>query len=60
MRFVAASLVAAGAAAVAVAALEVARERSTRGRAPRLLDPLGRELALSFPELPTSWSEKRR
>jgi hypothetical protein len=47
-------------AATAMVAREVVRRRSARGRGLRLLDPLGRELALSFPELPRSWSEKRR
>jgi hypothetical protein len=48
------------AAASAVMVREVVRRRSMRGSGPRLLDPLGRELALSFPELPRSWSETRR
>jgi hypothetical protein len=57
---VAASLVAIGAATAAIVAHEVVRRRSARGRGLRLRDPLGRELALSFPELPKSWSERRR
>jgi hypothetical protein len=57
---VAVSLALLSAAASAVMVREVLRRRSMRGRGPRLLDPLGRELALSFPELPRSWSETRR
>jgi hypothetical protein len=55
-----ASLALASAAASAVVIREVGRRRSMRGRGPRLVDPVGRELALSFPELPRSWSERRR
>ncbi len=38
---------------------EVVRRRSVRVRGVRVIDHLGRELALSFPELPRSWSERR-
>jgi hypothetical protein len=47
------------AAASALVVREVARRRSARGRGVRMMDHLGRELALSFPELPRSWSERR-
>lgn len=51
-----ASITVAGVAASSVVARELARRRSRRGLDLRVLDPLGRELALSFPELPRSWS----
>lgn len=58
---VAATLAVAGAAASAVVVREVVRRRAVRrGRdGLRIVDPLGRELALSFPELPRSWSQRR-
>jgi hypothetical protein len=55
---VAASLAIAGAAASAIVVREVVRRRAGRGEGLHLTDSLGRELALSFPELPRSWSEK--
>jgi hypothetical protein len=45
-------------AASALVVREAIRRRSGRGRV-RMVDHLGRELALSFPELPRSWSERR-
>jgi hypothetical protein len=57
---VVATLSAAGAAASAMVVREIARRRGLRrtdGRF-RIVDPLGRELGLSFPELPRSWSER--
>jgi hypothetical protein len=56
---VVASLTVLTAAASAVVVREVVRRRSVRGRGVRMIDHLGRELALSFPELPRSWSERR-
>ncbi len=56
---VVASLAVASAAASAVVVREIVRRRSAHGRGFRMVDPQGRELALSFPELPRSWSEKR-
>jgi hypothetical protein len=56
---VVATLAVLGTAASAIVAREVVRRRSLRGRGVRMVDHLGRELALSFPELPRSWSEKR-
>jgi hypothetical protein len=47
------------AATSALVVREVLRRRSARGRGVRMMDHLGRELALSFPELPRSWSERR-
>jgi hypothetical protein len=55
---VVASLAIASAAASAVVVREVVRRRTGRRNGLRLVDSLGRELALSFPELPRSWSEK--
>jgi hypothetical protein len=55
---VVASIAIAGAAASAVIVREVVRRRTARRNGPRLFDSHGRELALSFPELPRSWSEK--
>ena len=55
---VVASLTVAGVAASAVVVREVVRRRAGRGNRPRMVDSLGRELALSFPELPRSWSER--
>jgi hypothetical protein len=52
------SLAIAGAAASAMVVQEVVRRRAGRGRGIRMTDSLGRELALSFPELPRSWSDK--
>ena len=46
-------------AASALVVREAVRRRSGRGRGVRMVDHLGRELALSFPELPRSWSERR-
>ncbi len=48
-----------GAAASAIVVREIVRRRSARGRGLRVVDSLGREFALSFPELPRSWSENR-
>jgi hypothetical protein len=56
---VVASIALAGAAASAVVVREVVRRRTARRNGPRVFDSRGRELALSFPELPRSWSEKR-
>jgi hypothetical protein len=56
---VVATLAALGTATVAVAVQGIVRRRSSRGGGIRMVDSLGRELALSFPELPRSWSEKR-
>jgi hypothetical protein len=55
---VVAAVAIAGAAASAVVVREVVRRRAGRGKGLRTVDSLGRELALSFPELPRSWSEK--
>ena len=55
---VVASLTIAGAAASAVVAREFVRRRAGRGNRLRMVDSQGRELALSFPELPRSWSER--
>jgi hypothetical protein len=56
---VVASLAALSTAASALVVREIVRRRSVRGRGVRMMDHLGRELALSFPELPRSWSERR-
>lgn len=45
-----------GLAASVIAARELARRRSRYAGRFRVLDPIGRELALSFPDLPRSWS----
>ena len=55
-----ATLAVAGTAASAVVVRGIIRRRAERGRGARIVDSLGRELALSFPELPRSWSERRR
>ena len=55
---VVAAVAIAGAAASAVVVREVVRRRGGRGKGLRMVDSLGRELALSFPELPRSWSQK--
>jgi hypothetical protein len=47
------------AAASAIVVREIVRRRQSRRRGLRIVDSLGREFALSFPELPRSWSEKR-
>lgn len=49
-----------GAATTSMVVREVARRKSSRrdGRGVRIVDPFGRELALSFPELPRSWSRR--
>lgn len=52
-----ASMAVVGAAAAAVVVRGVVRRRSRRGGL-RIVDSLGRELALSFPELPRSWSRR--
>jgi hypothetical protein len=59
MPIVVTSAAALTAATAAVVMREIARRRSARGRGLCALDSLGREFALSFPELPRSWSEKR-
>jgi hypothetical protein len=56
--FVVASVAVVSAAATAVVVREVVRRRSARGGRLRMVDSQGRELALSFPELPRSWSER--
>lgn len=53
------SLTVLGTAASALAAREMLQRRGGRGRRLRVVDSLGRELALSFPELPRSWSQRR-
>ena len=47
-----------GLAALAIATREVTRRRFRSARQFRVLDPVGRELALSFPELPRGWSSR--
>ncbi len=47
-----------GLAALAIATREVTRRRFRSARHFRVLDPVGRELALSFPELPRGWSSR--
>ncbi len=53
------SLTVLGAAASALVAREMLQRRGAPGRRIRVVDSLGRELALSFPELPRSWSQRR-
>jgi hypothetical protein len=48
------------AAASAVATREIVRRRSARRHGPCVVDSSERELALSYPELPRSWSQRRR
>lgn len=48
-----------GTGAAAIVASEMLQRRSRRGRRLRVVDSTGRELALSFPELPRSWSQRR-
>jgi len=55
-----ASLAVLSTATSAVVVREIVRRRAERDRGIRIVDSVGRELALSFPELPRSWSEKRR
>jgi hypothetical protein len=59
MPIVVVSVAVLSAASSAVVVREIVRRRSARGRGLRVVDSLGREFALSFPELPRSWSEKR-
>jgi hypothetical protein len=54
-----ASVAVLGAATSVVVMREIVRRRSARGRGLRVVDSLGRDFALSFPELPRSWSERR-
>lgn len=53
------SLTLLGTAASALAAREMLQRRGGRGGRLRIVDSVGRELALSFPELPRSWSQRR-
>ncbi|MHB1556880.1 MAG: hypothetical protein ACYC61_05290 [Isosphaeraceae bacterium] len=48
-----------GTAASALVVFEMLQRRGGRGKRIRVVDSLGRELALSFPELPRSWSQRR-
>lgn len=48
-----------GTAASALVARELLQRRGGRGRRLRVVDSGGRDLALSFPELPRSWSQRR-
>jgi hypothetical protein len=59
MPIVIATVAVLGAATSAVVMREIVRRLSARGRGLRVVDSLGREFALSFPELPRSWSERR-
>ncbi len=47
-----------GLATLAIVTREFTRRRSRSAGRFRVLDPIGRELALSFPELPRGWSSR--
>ena len=59
MPIIVATVAVLSAATSAIVLRDIVRRRSARQGGLRVVDPLGREFAWSFPELPRSWSEER-